>query len=180
MPKKPNDIITLDLKFFDGIPVLWIIDAYTRYAIGKVLKNKEMEEVVKNVENEWFPKIRAPTSRIWLNNGKEFANQAMYTLAKKWDIDIKFKPPYALWNNRLNECSHASADKAVHCYIKDHPKTSLQEAVNHGAWTHNTNTSKAGFIPMQLMFGTLPKFRTVEDDKEDTIPVNKYLQNIEL
>ena len=49
-PKKPNNIITVDLKFFEGVPVLWIIDSSSRYAIGKVLRTKEMEEVVKALE----------------------------------------------------------------------------------------------------------------------------------
>ena len=57
MPKKPNDIITMDLKFFSGVPVLWFIDAFSRYAFGKVLKSKEMEEVVKSMEHKWFLKI---------------------------------------------------------------------------------------------------------------------------
>ena len=105
----------------------------------------------------------------------------MYTLANKWDIDIKFGPPYAPWSNGLNERNHASADKAVQCFLKDHPRASLQEAVNNGAWTHNTNTSKAGFIPMQLMLGTLPKFpeiRTKEDDVEDIISVDEHLRDM--
>ena len=133
----------MDLKFFDGVPVLWIIDSFSRYAIGKVLRSKEIEEVVKALENEWFLKMGAPASRVWADNGKEFANQCMFSLAKKWGIDIKFGPPYSPWSNGLNERNHALADKVVNCYIRDNPKASLQDAVNQGAWTHNTNTSKA-------------------------------------
>ena len=29
MPTRPNDILTLDLKFFDKEPVLWMIDAFS-------------------------------------------------------------------------------------------------------------------------------------------------------
>ena len=33
VPKNVNDILTLDLKFFDGVPVLWMIDAFSRFAV---------------------------------------------------------------------------------------------------------------------------------------------------
>ena len=73
------------------------------------------------------------------------------------------------------------ADKAVHCFLKDHPRAGLQEAVNNGAWTHNTNTSKAGYIPMQLMFGTLtsfPGFVAKDHDDEDIKSVDKHLDDM--
>ena len=96
-----------------------------------------MDEVVRCVEQEWFLKIEAPATRMWSDNGKEFANRSMYSLARKWGIEIQFGPPYSPWLNGLNERNHASADKAVNGYISDHPRASLQEAVNQGAWTHN-------------------------------------------
>ena len=113
MPTHSNNILTLDLKFFGKEPVLWMIDAFSRFAIGVVLKNKETDEVVKHLENEWFMKLGKPSTRLWTDNGPEFSNTAMPALVKKWGLPIKFGPPYAPFSNGINKRNHTSADKAV-------------------------------------------------------------------
>ena len=178
MPARPNDILTLDLKFFEKIPVLWMIDAFSRFALGVVLKSKEMDEVVRNLENEWFMKFGKPSTRLWTDNGLEFSNKAMAALVKKWGLQIKFGPPYAPFSNGINERNHASADKAVERYLIDNPRAGLQEAVNVGAWTHNTNTTKEGFVPYRVMFGydpSFPGFEVPEADEREVKTMEKHL-----
>ena len=148
-----------------------MIDTYTRFAVVKVLKKKEMDEIVKNLEQAWFLVFGRPSTRLWSYNGKEFANKAMYAFARKCGVEIEFGPSYAPWSNGLNERNHALADKAVHCFLKDHPRAGLQEAVN-------TNTSKAGYIPMQLMFRTFPGFVAKDHDDEDIKSVDKHLDDM--
>ena len=47
-PKNFNDVITLDLKIkIDGKHhILWIIDSFSRYTTGVVLKSKQPMEVI--------------------------------------------------------------------------------------------------------------------------------------
>ena len=73
----------MDLKFFDGVPVLWMIDAFSRFAVGKVLKSKEADEVIKHLELDWFCTLGRPSSGMWSDNGKEFRNEKMFAFAKK-------------------------------------------------------------------------------------------------
>ena len=109
IPKRINYVLMIDLKFFSGIPVLWMMDTLSRYAMGRVLKNKEAEEVAKALQSSWLCTFGRPHTGIWSDNGKEFANEVMYWLAKKWGYSMKFGPPYSQFSNRLNERNHKSS-----------------------------------------------------------------------
>ena len=57
-----NQIVTIDLKQFDGVNVLWLIDSFTRFIQGVVLRNKEAETVIEAMNSTWnwrfgFPSI---------------------------------------------------------------------------------------------------------------------------
>ena len=70
-PKNFNDVITLDLKIkIDGNHhILWIIDSFSRYTKGVVLKTKQPMEVIKGLLNNWFYVVGPPqvsgTSSSW-------------------------------------------------------------------------------------------------------------------
>ena len=101
----------------------------------------------------------------------------MKALVRKWGLSIEFGPPYAPFSNGINKRNHASADKAVERYLMDNPRSGLQEAVNVGAWTHNTNTTKEGFVPYRVMFGYDPSFPGFEasGDNERELENGKIL-----
>ena len=90
--KTPNDVITLDLKQFDvrgkKVNVLWMICAFSRLAVGKVLKSKEGSEVVKAIEDGWIYTWGCPSSGFWSDNGKKFVNKDMEDLCERWKIKI--------------------------------------------------------------------------------------------
>ena len=57
-----NQIVTMDLKQFDGVNVLWLIDSSTRFIQGKVLSNKEAETVVEALNSTWNWKFGFPST----------------------------------------------------------------------------------------------------------------------
>ena len=68
-------------------------------------------------------------------------------------ISIKLGPAHSPWSNGCNERNHYSADKIVDKIMESDKKVKLEEAVSMAGWTHNTNSNRSGFSPMQLVTG---------------------------
>ena len=64
-----NQIVTLDLKFFDGVPVLWLIDSCTRFIKGAVLKKIEGHNLVKAIHKNSICNFGFHSIRFWADNG---------------------------------------------------------------------------------------------------------------
>ena len=77
--KYPNDIVTMDLSFIDHQgrkkPVLWFVDAFSRYTLEKPIKSKEASEVVHEIEHTWNNKIGIPGTGYYTDNDSEFNNK---------------------------------------------------------------------------------------------------------
>ena len=158
-----NQIVTIDLKQFDGVNVLWLIDSFTRFIQGVVLKNKEAETVIEAMNSTWNWRFGFPSIGFWADNGPEFQNGDMEELASKLKFSVRFGPTYSPWSNGLNERNHYSADLTVRKVRETDKKITLQKAVDMAAWTHNTNTNILGYDPMSLVTGksvTIPGIST--------------------
>jgi hypothetical protein len=66
--------------------------------------------------------------------------------AAAMDINIKMTSAEAPWQNGLVERHHATADIIFEKLLKDNPKMSPQEAVNHAAFAKNSDTNQTGFF----------------------------------
>ena len=55
LSKTVNDVVTMDLKIWKrpNLPILWMIDSFSRFVVGAVLKDKGAEEVSKKIEAYW-------------------------------------------------------------------------------------------------------------------------------
>merc|ERR1712080_190271 len=83
----------------------------------------------------------------------EFQNETMIEFVEKCNLTLRFGPSYSPWSNGLNERNHATCDAIVNKALESDKSLTLQEAVHLAAWSHNTNTNKLGYSPMQLQLG---------------------------
>ena len=148
-----NQKVTVDLKHFKEYNILWMVDAFTRFITGVVLKNKEAKTVLHAITQSWCEKYGYPTEGFWADNGLEFQNKEMESLASAMGITIKFGPTYSPWSNGLNERNHYSADLTVKKVMEENNTITLEEAVSKAAWHHNTNITVKGYAPLQLLTG---------------------------
>ncbi len=148
-----NEIVSLDCKQFGSKNVLWMVDTFTRFIQGKVLKNKEALTVVDALNEAWNWRVGFPSRGFWADNGGEFQNGEMEEFASKAGFSIKFGPSYSPWSNGMNERNHYSADVVVKKIMEVDKKISLEQAVEMAAWTHNTNVNRLGFDPLSLVTG---------------------------
>ena len=84
------DLITMPQE--DGYKyILTVLDGYTRYAWCVPLKNKKGETVV-NAFKDIMKKSKRKPNKLWVDQGKEFYNQHMYSLRDtNGDELFKFK-----------------------------------------------------------------------------------------
>ena len=148
-----NEIVSLDLKQFGELHVLWMVDTFSRFIQGKVIKNKGSMTIIKALEETWNLVIGYPSVGYWTDNGGEFRNKEMEEFVTKMGLTIKFTPAYSPWSNGLNERNHYSADQVVKKMMFEDKKMTLEEAVTRASWTHNTNVNWWGHTPMTLMSG---------------------------
>jgi transposase InsO family protein len=148
-----NQTIALDLKHFVKGEVLWMVDCFTQFIQGIVIKDKSAETIVDSIMSAWSWRFGIPQDGFFSDNGSEFQNSEVQELAAKVGLKINFGPLYSPWTHGLNERNHYSADTTVKKILEMDKKMPLQQAVNMACWTHNTNVNILGYAPMTLVTG---------------------------
>ena len=108
-----NQVVTLDLKQFDGKNVLWAVDSFTRFIQGIVINNKKAETVIEALSSVWCLHFGYPNHGFLADNGSEFQNKEMCEFMSKLGLRIEFGAAYSPWSNGINERNHYSADVIV-------------------------------------------------------------------
>ena len=178
-----NQIITWDLKDWNGKYIMWMIDSFSRFVKGVVINNKTKETILKVLYYHWCCMLGYPSQGFWADNGGEFRNDTMAEFVEKCSLTLKFGPSHSPWSNGINERNHGICDIIVKKALEHDKSLSLQEAVNIAAWSHNTNVNKLGYSPMQLQLGkavVLPGFtegNIVTESDFDSELVEKLIRN---
>ena len=58
-----NKVIILDLKEFGSKYVLWMIDSFSRFMVGKLLNNKKADTIIQAIMDFWCMGLGFP----WMN-----------------------------------------------------------------------------------------------------------------
>ena len=102
-----NEVVTLDFKDFGNKYILWMIDSFSRFMVGKLLNNKKADTIIQAIMDCWCMNLGFPASGFFADNGREFANMKMDEFTSKLGITVKFGPAYSPWSNGINERNHA-------------------------------------------------------------------------
>jgi transposase InsO family protein len=128
-----------------------LINSFTRFGKGCVLKDKEVETVMKVLNSTWNWRLGFPSVGFWADNGKEFLNKELNEYAAKFGFSVKFGPNYSPWSNGINERNHASMNITIKKMMEADKVIELKKAVEMEAWAHNTNVNILGYNPMSLV-----------------------------
>ena len=97
-----NEIVAMDIKFINGVPVLHLIDHATRYSAGCRVRNKRPETIVQAILSHWI-RIFGYPSKFLCDNGGEFVNQELLEMWEKFNIILKTTAAESAWSNVLCE-----------------------------------------------------------------------------
>ena len=171
-----NEVVAMDLKFFDTFIILHTIDHVTRYSQASIIPNKLKRSIVKGLFNHWICIFGTPEKFLSDNSG-EFVNDEFIELAEKFNIRILTTAAEDPWSNGLCERHNAilsDLTRKVQMYANRDIHMALRWAV--AAKTSMTNIH--GFTPNQLVFGRNLNLPCVSTDKlpaENNSDTSEYM-----
>ena len=171
-----NELLAMDIKFYQGTPLLHIIDSCTRYSVATVLKSKQSKEVIDCIFKYWISIFGRPM-KIISDNGGEFISDDFKAMAESMGIYITTTAAESPWSNGLCERYNQVIGESIDKIISD-VNCSLTVAL---AWAVNAKNSLAnvhGFSPAQLVFGFNPILPSVLSDKPPALTKQDYAELI--
>ena len=173
-----NKCVAMDLKIWKGKPILYMIDCFTRFTVGTVLKSKQPDEVVKAFMTHWVRYFQKP-SEIITDNGTEFTGSVIMEAMSKLDIKVNTTAAYSPWSNSICERNHALVDNILVRNLEDFPDMDLETALAWACAAKNSLTTVYGFSPFQLVYGRQPNIPNIIDEPPNVIEVKSHSKALE-
>lgn len=174
---KFNEVVSMDIKFYHGTPILHLIDVCTRYSVSSIVKNKKASTIIEEIFKNWIS-IFGPPDKFLSDNGTEFGNQEFRDMAEAVNINACTSPAEAPWSNGLVERYNMVIAEMLDKILHD-TKCKLSVAL---AWATNAKNSLQtvhGFSPATLVFGYNPRLPSIFIDKPPALSDAKYSEIIE-
>ena len=158
-----NETVAMDLKVWDnGIYFLVLVDIATRFCQAVVIRNKYAETITRELFSRWISLFGSP--RQFLNdNGGEFNNSVMKTLADNFNIKLVCTAAESPWSNSVCERLNGVLAISVRKIMSD-TKCCVEVALNWAVASRNALQNYNGFSPNQLVFGFNPALPNVYEN----------------
>ena len=176
-----NETVSVDLHELDkGIWYLHIIDMFTRFSAGSIMRTKRPSEFIKHFMKSWIS-IHGPPKTLFSDNGGEFNNEEVRTMAEKFNIEVKTTAAYSPWSNGLLERHNRTLTEMM-LKIKLDTKYDWETSLHWALMAKNVLLNVHGFSPYQLLYGKNPNLPSVMIDKlpalEDSTTSQTVAQHI--
>ena len=83
-----------------------------------------------------------PTTGLFADNGREFANVKLDKLMSKLGLMVKFGPAFSPWSNGINKRNHTTTDLIVKRLMEEKRIPLSDYLIKVAAWAHNTSVNK--------------------------------------
>ena len=158
-----NQRLSVDLKIWGDKYILYMIDVFTRFTVGEVIKNKQPETIVNKIMRHWV-KYFGIMGGLISDNGGEFTSHLMNDVTSQLGVSHFTTGAEAPWQNGCNERNHAVCDSMLHGVLDDHPNMSLDTALAWACTAKNTLANVYGYSPYQLVLGQNPRLPNILED----------------
>lgn len=160
MAKNFNETVAMDLKIWNnGIYFLVIVDHATRFCSAVVINSKKPCTIIEALFQHWITIFGAPRQFL-SDNGGEFNNDEMRTLADSFGIKLVCTAAESPWSNSICERLNCVLGISV-TKIRDDAKCSLKIALSWAVSARNALQNCHGYSPNQLVFGYNPALPNV-------------------
>ena len=165
----------MDLKIWNvNVNILYLIDMFTRFTTGRIIKSKKPSTIVDNVVQMWIGNGFGSPKKFLADNGGEFANEEFKDMCENLNIEVLHTAAESPWQNGLCERNHAVVDRCLEKIMEDNPKLNLSQGL---AWALNAKNCLQmwnGFSSYQLVFGQNPNLPNV---MTDNLPALEGIKN---
>lgn len=159
-----NETVAVDLHQLE--PNMWylhIIDQFTRFSAGSIVKTKKSSEIINSFIHTWLS-VHGPPRRVFSDNGGEFNNEEFRDMAENFNIETRTTAGYSPWSNGLLE-RHNQTLTDIILKVKRENGCDWQTALDWALMAKNCMHSVHGYSPHQLVFGQNPNLPSVLVDK---------------
>ena len=156
-----NETVAMDLKSWQGVYFLVLVDLATRYCVATVIPNKSAEAVVESIFVFWIT-IFGRARQFLSDNGGEFNNDCMRALGDSYGIKLVCTAAESPWSNGVCERLNCVLDLSVRRIMED-TNCSVKVALAWAVAARNALQNCHGFSPNQLVFGSNPAIPSVFD-----------------
>ena len=143
--------------------LLHIIDLFTRYSAGCIIKTKASTVFVDSFLKYWISRFGSP-KRLFSDNGGEFENEDVKQMGAALNIEVMTTAAYSPWNNGICERQNLTLSEIIQKVRTDRNcswDTALQWALN----AKNSLSNVHGYSAHQLVFGNNPNLPSVLVDE---------------
>lgn len=152
IPKNPGEIIHIDIYSTEGNLVLTAIDKFSKYALGKILKSKAVEDIKEPLKKIilafGIPKF------IVLDNEKSLNSVTINFLLKdQFGKQTYTTPPYASTVNGQVVILHSTLSEMMRCLKSDKLHNSFHDLLTKTLYEYNKSIhSTTGKRPIDIFF----------------------------
>ena len=162
-----GELVVMDLKSWQKIYLLHMIDAFSRFSISAVIKTKTPQVVAHQFLLKWVGAGYGLCKKIKFDNGGEFSNEEIREVSDCLGMEIKTTGANSPWQNGLCERNHAVTDRCLEKILNCNPNVDLDVALVYACNAKNSLQMWNGYSSYQIVFGTNPK---VPDVFNATLP----------
>ena len=157
-----NDLVVVDIKSFNGILLLHILDVNTLYSVTSVLKSKDYSEVKYHILKYWNNIFGSPLKMVSTNRD----------LVKN-ELIVSILSSENTWCDDLCEDHNRDLSKRIE-KILNQTICSLNIAVTWAVNAKNCTKRIHGYTSAQLIFGFNPLLPGVNGTKPPILSNNEY------
>ena len=158
-----NHTVAMDLITFDEKWVLHLIDTFSRYSQGEVVKSKDKDVIADALLKAWVSHFGQPR-RFLADNGGEFSNKVYAELCEQFNIEMAQTAAESPFSNGICERHNGVLKLSILKTIED-THCSLQTALCWAVAAKNSLHGHNGYTPNQLVFGKNTNYPTVLTNK---------------
>ena len=174
---KFNETVAVDLHQLEkNLWYLHIIDEFTRYSAGGIIKSKEPKVFAAKFMQLWIA-VHGPPKNLYSDNGGEFNNSEVRDMAENFNIEIKNTPAESPWSNGLLE-RHNQTLTNIMIKVKDEQNCDYETALAWALMAKNSLHSAHGYSSHQLVHGENPNLPSVLVDKPPALEGTTASENI--
>ena len=168
IPKKPGEIIHVDIYSTEKNLVLTAIDKFSKYAQAKILKSRAIEDI-KEPLRELILAFGVPNS-IVIDNEKSLNSATIkFLLQDQFGINIYTTPPYCSSVNGQVERFHSTLSEIMRCLKPEKLHTSFHDLLTKSIYEYNSSIhSVTRKKPIEIFFGRKCRNqKEIEDERKE-------------
>lgn len=146
--------VAMDLKIrHNKKPILYMVDQFSRFTLGVVLRDKQLTTVTEAVITHWIGAGYPRMKNIHTDNGGDFCGDTSNKVASIIGATRTTTAGRTPYQNGMCERIHQVLDHMMERVMEEDPKIPEKVALAWAVNAHNNMNMETGYSPRFLMFG---------------------------